>query len=173
LAGPDRTVDVLLAHKRGIGRAIDRGARSLPGKALRVIAAAVRAFRRTGRFTLDIAIDGHRRHIDSVAVLVTVNRFSGEQWRRARLDEGMLEVHIVENTGALGKLKAGADMLTGAWRNNPGIQSIMAQRVTVYSGRSRAWVSTDGELLRERMPLTYEIRPRFLTVLIPSRSVKQ
>jgi diacylglycerol kinase family enzyme len=64
-------------------------------------------------------------------------------------------------------------MLMGAWRNNPGIQSIMAQRVTVYSGRSRAWVSTDGELLRERMPLTYEIRPRFLTVLIPSRSVKQ
>lgn len=133
---------------------------------LRVLAAAARAFTRAGRFTLDIAIDGSRRHIDSVAVLVTVNRFSGEEWRRARLDEGTLEVHIVENTGALGKLKAGADLVTGDWRNNPGIQSILAQRVTIYSGRSRGWVSTDGELGRERMPLNYEIRQRTLTVLV-------
>ena len=146
--------------------------RDLPGKALRVLAAAARAFRRVGRFTLDIAIDGRRRHIDAVAVLVTVNRFSGEAWRRARLDEGTLEVHIVENTGALGKLKAGADLVTGAWRNNPGIQSLPAQRVTVYSGRSRAWISTDGELCRERMPLNYEIRPRTLTVLAPPSAEK-
>jgi len=178
LARPGRTVDVLLAHKRGIGRAIDRGAasdydtiivgggdgsvghaanrlagtgktlgvlplgtvnlfardigvpsalddaisaveasvpraidlgmlngrafhtlsgmgffsqmarareqtRDLPGKALRVMAAAARAFSRAGRFTLDLSIDGRKRHIDSVAVLVTVNRFSGEEWRRA------------------------------------------------------------------------------------------
>ena len=260
LAGPGRTVDVLLAHGRSIGRAIDRGAasdydtiivgdgdgsvgyaahrlagtdkalgvlplgtvnllardigvpadlddaiaaveesvpraidlgmlngrafhtlsgmgyfsqmarareetRDLPGKALRVMAAAARAFRRAGRFTLDISIDGRTRHIDSVAVLVTVNRFSGEEWRRARLDEGTLEAHIVENTGALGKLNAGADLVTCAWRDNPVIQSVLAQRGTVYSGRSRAWVSTDGELVRERTPLTYEVRPRVLTVL--------
>jgi diacylglycerol kinase family enzyme len=104
--------------------------------------------------------------------LVTVNRFSGEEWRRARLDEGTLEVHIVEDTGALGKLKAGADLVTGVWRNNPGIQSLPAQRVTVYSGRSRAWISTDGELGRERMPFNYEIRPRALTVLVPPSGEK-
>jgi YegS/Rv2252/BmrU family lipid kinase len=268
LARPGRTVDVLLAHKRGIGRAIDRGAasdydtiivgggdgsvghaanrlagsdktlgvlplgtvnllardigapanlddaiaaleasvpraidlgmlngrafhtlsgmgffsqmarareetRDLPGKAVRVMAAAARAFRRAGRFTLDISIDGRKRHIDAVAVLVTVNRFSGEEWRRARLDEGTLEVHIVENTGALGKLKAGADLITGAWRDNPGIQSILAQHVTIYSGRSRAWVSTDGELMRERTPLAYEVRPRALTVLVPAPTVEK
>jgi YegS/Rv2252/BmrU family lipid kinase len=147
--------------------------RDLPGKALRVLAAAVRAFRRAGRFTLDIAIDGRKRHIESVAVLVTVNRFSGEGWQRARLDEGTLEVHIVENTGALGKLRAGADLITGAWRDNPGIQSIPAQHVTIYSGRSRAWVSTDGELMRERTPLSYEVRPRALTVLVPPPSVEK
>ena len=146
--------------------------RDLPGKALQLIAAAARAFRRTGRFTLDISIDGRTQHINSVAVLVTVNRFSGEQWRRARLDEGTLEAHIVESTGALGKLKAGADLLTGAWRNNPGIRSVRAQRVVIYSGRSRAWVSTDGELVRERMPLTYEIRPRALKMLVPPSLVE-
>lgn len=259
---PSRTVDVLLAHKRGIGRAIDRGAaanydtiivgggdgsvgyaanrlagtgktlgvlplgtvnllardiglptnldeaiavveesvprpidlgtlngrafhtlsgigffsqmarareetRDLPGKVLRVMAAAARAFVRTGRFTLDVTTDGRTRHIDSLAVLVTVNRFSGEEWRRPRLDEGTLEVHIVEDSGALSKLKAGVDLVTGAWRNNPGIESIPAQRITITSGRRRAWVTTDGELVRERVPLVYDIRPRVLNVLLP------
>ena len=38
--------------------------RDLPGKTLRVMAAAARAFRRAGRFTLDISIDGRTRHIE-------------------------------------------------------------------------------------------------------------
>jgi YegS/Rv2252/BmrU family lipid kinase len=141
--------------------------RDLPGKVLRVIAAAARAFSRTGRVTLDVSTDDRTQHTEAVAVLVTVNRFSGEQWRRARLDEGTLEVHIVEDTGALGKLKAGVDLVTGGWRNNPGIRSLAAQRVTITSGRRRAWVTTDGELVREQVPLVYDIRPRTLNVLMP------
>lgn len=147
--------------------------RDFPGKVLRVMAAAAGALRRAGRFTLDISVDGRARQIDSVAVLVTVNCFSGEEWRRASLDEGTLELHIVEDTGALGKLKAGADLLTGAWRDNPGIQSVRAQRVTIGSNRSRAWVTTDGELVRERAPLVYEIRPRVLKVLVPPAAATQ
>jgi len=141
--------------------------RDLPGKVLRVLAAAARAFFRTGRFTLDVTVDGRTRHTEAVAVLVTVNRFSGDEWRRARLDEGMLEVHIVEDTGALGKVRAGVDLVTGGWRNNPGIRSIPAQRVSITSGRRRAWVTTDGELVREQVPLVYEIRPQALNVLVP------
>ena len=144
--------------------------RDLPGKVLRVLAAAARALTRTGRFTLDVTIDGRTQQTDAVAVLVTVNRFSGEKWRRARLDEGTLEVHIVEDSGALGKLKAGVDLVTGGWRNNPGIRSIPAQRVTITSGRHRAWVTTDGELVRERVPLVFNIRPRILSVLMPARA---
>lgn len=265
LAGPGRTVDVLLAHKRGITRAIDRGVasdydtmiigggdgsvgyaasrlagtgkvlgvlplgtvnlfardlgvpadlngaiaaversiprsidlgtlngrafhtlsgigffsqmarareetRDLPGKVLRVLAAAARAFRRAGRFTLDISIDDRMQHTEAVAVLVTVNRFSGEEWRRARLDEGTLEVHIAKDASTLGKLKAGVGLVTGGWRNSSGIESIPAQRVTIHSGRRRAWVTTDGELVRERVPLVYDIRPRILSVLAPPRA---
>ena len=59
------------------------------------MAAAARALRRAGRFTLDLSVDGRARQID---VLVTVNCFSGKEWRRASLDEGTLELHIVEET---------------------------------------------------------------------------
>ncbi|MGZ9021426.1 MAG: diacylglycerol/lipid kinase family protein, partial [Rhodoplanes sp.] len=57
--------------------------RDLPGRVLRVMAAAARALRRAGRFTLDISVEGRARQFDCVAVLVTVNCFSGEEWRRA------------------------------------------------------------------------------------------
>lgn len=141
--------------------------RDLPGKLLRLAAAALRAFQRTGRFTLDIAIDGRTRQIDVAAVLVTVNCFSGEEQRRARLDDGTLEAHILKDAGALARLKAGADLLTGAWRDNPDILSFRARRVAIGGTRRRAWVATDGELIRERTPLIYELRPRELTVLVP------
>jgi diacylglycerol kinase family enzyme len=141
--------------------------RNLPGRLLQVATAAARALARTGRFTLDIAIDGRMRRIDTYAVLVTSNCFGGPDWRRSALDAGMLEIHIATDEGALGRLKAGADLLTGTWRNNPGIRSYTAREVSIASGRGRAWVATDGELMREKTPLRYAVRPRALSVLAP------
>jgi diacylglycerol kinase family enzyme len=145
--------------------------RDIPGKLLRTAAAALRALPRSGRFTLDIVVDGRPRQIDSYAVLVTVNCFAGDEWRRARLNAGTLEVHIAENQGALAKLKAGADLLTGNWRGNPGIHSWQAQQVSIATPRRRAWVSTDGELMRERIPLVYAIQPRGLRLLVPTAAL--
>ena len=128
--------------------------------------AAARALRRSGRITLDIVADGQRETIDAAAVLVTNNRF-GADWRRPVLDAGVLEIHIAENVGPFEKLKTFADLVTGGWRENPAIRSIVTQEVTIAPGRRRTWASTDGELGRERAPLRYAIRPRALTVLAP------
>jgi diacylglycerol kinase family enzyme len=142
--------------------------RDIPGGLLRTAAAALRALSRSGRFTLEIVVDGWPRQIDSYAVLVTVNCFAGDQFRRARLDAGTLEVHVAEDRGALARLKAGADLLTGDWRWNPGIHSLRARRVSIATRRRRTWVSTDGELMRELTPLAYAIQPRALRLLVPS-----
>jgi diacylglycerol kinase family enzyme len=142
-------------------------ARNLPGRLLRVGAAALRAFFRTGHFTLGFDIDGRARRMQAYAALVTCNRFGGDDWRRDALDGGVLEIHIAEEEGALGRLKAGAGMLAGGWRSNKGIHSFTAQRVRIGSVRGRSWVATDGELRRERMPLDFAIEPRALTVLAP------
>jgi diacylglycerol kinase family enzyme len=143
--------------------------RDWPSRLLRVGLAAAQAVMRAGRFTLDIAIDGQTRRIDTYAVLVTVNRFGGEDWRRDALDGGTLEVHIAEEEGALARLKAGADLLTGAWRDNPGIHSYRARQVTIAASRPRTWVATDGELAREGAPLHYTLREKALNVLAPAR----
>jgi diacylglycerol kinase family enzyme len=137
------------------------------GRFFVVAIAAFFALRRAGRFALQVTIDGHEHDFEAFAALVTVNRFSGPGWRRARLDEGMMEIHIAEDRGALAKLKAGADMVTDSWRGNPGIISLSGRHIELRRRRSRSWVSTDGELSRERIPLDYGIEPSALTLLMP------
>jgi diacylglycerol kinase family enzyme len=137
------------------------------GRLVGVGIAAIRALRRTGAFTLDIRTENRREHVDALAVLVTNNRF-GPDWRRPKLDEGLLEIHIVENAGALSKLKASANLITGTWRNDDdtdGIRSIVARHLVIGRKRTRTFASTDGELRREYIPLRYEMRPGALTVL--------
>jgi diacylglycerol kinase family enzyme len=134
------------------------------GRFLGVGLAAMRAMRRTESFTLELDAGGRREAVEALAVLVTNNRF-GPDWRRARLDEGTLEILIAENAGALAKLKAGADLVTGGWRQSEGIRSIVARDVTIHRHRRRVWTATDGELSREAVPLRYAIMPGALNVL--------
>jgi len=137
------------------------------GRIAGVAIAAVRALRRTEPFTLDIRTEDRTEQVEALAVLVTNNQF-GPDWRRPRLDGGVLEIHIAEHDGALSKLKASANLIAGTWRNDDdtdGIRSIVARHVMINRERGRTYASTDGELRREKVPLKYEIEPRALKVL--------
>jgi diacylglycerol kinase family enzyme len=144
--------------------------RSLPGKLMQVTAAAWRAFTRAEPFSVQLDIDGNKRNIETYALLVTVNRFSGDAWRRVSLDEGLLECHFATDKDTVARFKAGADLLTGGWRQNPGIKSVTASRVRVERARRHIWVTTDGELSREHMPLDYSILPKAIRVLVPEEN---
>ncbi len=137
------------------------------GRLIGVGIAALRALRRTYPFKLDIRADDRREQVEALAVLVTNNRFAPD-WRRPSLDEGVLEIHIAEHAGALSKLKASANLLTGTWRNDDdtdGIRTISARQVAIGRTRRRTFAATDGELRREHIPLRYEMQPGALTVL--------
>jgi diacylglycerol kinase family enzyme len=134
------------------------------GRLVGVVIAWLRALRRTAPFQIDVVIDGKRERVTALAALVTNNLFAPD-WRRPRLDEGTLELHLVEDQGTLTKLKAGAALLTGTWREDPGIRSVAAREIVVASTRRHSHASTDGELVRERLPLRYRARPGALTVL--------
>jgi len=134
------------------------------GRVAGVVLASFRAMLLTDPFTIDIAADGHSERVRAFAVLVTSNRF-GPDWRRTRLDEGLLELHIVEDQGALAKLKGSAALITGAWREQQGVRNIATRALTIERPQNHAWASTDGELARERVPLRYRSLPGALTVL--------
>jgi diacylglycerol kinase family enzyme len=145
-----------------------RGLKLPLGRYIAVAVSAARALRRARPMKLMLEIDGAPREVDAYALLVTNNAFRGPGWNRPRLDEGVLEIHIAHDTTLPDKLKAGVDLIADAWRDNPGIESLTAQRLTVVrEGRSRLWVATDGEIGREDAPLDYRIKPRALTVLKP------
>lgn len=134
------------------------------GRLASVMVAGFRALARTTGFTIDVLLDGRRERVRALAVLVTNNRL-GSDWRRARLDEGVLEMHLVEDRGTLTKLRASAALLTGAWRTEQHIRSIVTSDLAITRRRSHSWASTDGELARERMPLRYRVLAGALTVL--------
>lgn len=135
------------------------------GRLAGVGVAFFRAIGRSGRFSLDVEIDGRAHRIDAFAVLVTNNRFNAD-WRRPVLDEGVLEVHVAEEQGSLARLGAGIDLFTGRWRTSDGIRSFTAREVVIGHARRRAWIATDGELVRERLPLSYVVEKRALSVLM-------
>lgn len=145
-------------------------ARDLPHRILRLGVAAFRALSRTGRMKLWLEIDGRSQQLESYAVLVTCNRFSSADWRRDSLDGGMLEIHLAEDEGALARLKAGADLVAGHWRQNEGIHSQAASSLRIAVRRQRIWVATDGELRRESAPLDYAIARGALRLLVPPRA---
>ena len=133
-----------------------------------------RALMRSGRVRLDIEVDGRRVSMEAYAALVTNNSFDGAGWHRLRMDAGEIEVHIAEERGALARIRLGADVLVQSWRDNPGVHSFKARRVVINSARrSRAWVATDGEVMREDFPLVYEVKPQALTLLVPPDALQR
>lgn len=142
------------------------------GRVLGWFLALGRALFRSGRMSLEVELPGERAAIEAYAALVTVNAFNAPGWHRSRLDGGQLEVLVAEDRGTLARLKTGAEVLAGAWRDKPGIHTFTARRVTIHARRRRTWVATDGEVNRETLPLRYALAPGALKLLVPPTALQ-
>jgi diacylglycerol kinase family enzyme len=139
------------------------------GRAVSVLVSVWRSVTKTGRTRLDIVADGRRIRTHAYATLVTANRI-GEDWRRSRLDEGVLELHLMRASHVTGRAKAGLELLSGRWREGDTIETISARTIEIRSERPRMWIAVDGELRREDLPLAFEIEPQSMPMLVPRRS---
>lgn len=134
----------------------------------RLIGAAVAAFRSLttgGNLDVEIEADGRREMFRTPAVLVTNNLVDPGSWRRGRLDRGMLEINVVRGDIALPLLRGGFAALMGSWRESAEVVTWQAPRITLNFRRPRVFLNLDGELIRPRTPLHFEIVPGALTVL--------
>lgn len=139
------------------------------GRAFSVLVSIWRSVTKAGRTRLTIVADGRHIRTRAYATLVTVNRI-GEDWRRAHLDEGVLELHLMRHSHFTGRAKAGLELLSGRWREGDTIESIAARQIEIRSARPRMWIAVDGELRREDMPLVFEIETQSMPILMPRRS---
>ncbi|HEX8167302.1 MAG TPA: diacylglycerol kinase family protein [Beijerinckiaceae bacterium] len=134
----------------------------------KLVGAAVAAFRSLARGgALDVEIDdGTRREsFRTPAVLITNNLMEPDSWRRRRLDAGVFEVNVVRGDVPFGLLRGGLAAFMGSWRESAEIATLTAPAVTLTFRRPRVFLSLDGEVMRPRTPLRFEIMPRALTVL--------
>lgn len=138
------------------------------GRILSVLASIWKSITRSGRVRLDIIADGRRLSTEAYAILVTSNRI-GNDWRRTRLDEGVLELHLMRKSHLVDRAKAGIELLSRQWREGDSIETIEARHIEI-SGRPRIWVAVDGELHREDMPLVFDIAPSSIKALMPRQT---
>lgn len=123
--------------------------------------AATRSILFTRAIKVDIGIGEESQVVEADAVLVTVNTFDGPEWRRARLDGGVFEVHILKAGGLYSRCKAALSVATGKWRSSANLRSFTAERVTLRRrDKQRGHVTFDGEVERQTGPLTYSLLPR-------------
>jgi diacylglycerol kinase family enzyme len=128
--------------------------------------AAARSILLTRPVLLDITVGGEHRYVEADAVLVTVNRFEGTDWRRPRLDGGVLEVHVLNAGGLYSRAKAAFSVASGRWRHSHNLTSFTGEAVTLMRRDThRGHITFDGEVERKAGPIAYGLLPRALRVI--------
>lgn len=139
--------------------------KTIPNRLLGAALAAVRSLTTGGNLDVEIEAEGRREMFRTPAVLVTNNLVDPASWRRVRLDRGVFEINIVRGDIALPLLRGGIAALMGSWRESTEVVTRQASRFTLSFRRPRVFLNLDGELIRPRTPLHFEILPGALTVL--------
>jgi diacylglycerol kinase family enzyme len=115
---------------------------------------------------VEIAGDGPRRDVVADAVLVTNNRFEGTPWRRARLDEGVLEVHLLRAPGLASRLRCALAFARGTWRDLPHLDSLVAREIDITRrGHRRSRLAIDGEQRKLSGRLHFRIEAQALPLV--------
>ncbi|WP_242338431.1 MULTISPECIES: diacylglycerol kinase family protein [Anaeromyxobacter] len=140
------------------------------GKWLAMAWAALRVLVRLRPLSVRIRWDGGAGPRRTTFVFVGNNRYDTAlvaTQRRAALDRGTLGVYVATAPTRLGLLRLGARALVG--RVDPGrdVEALEVASVAIESHHRRLAVSVDGEVISQRPPIRYRIRPGALTVLAP------
>lgn len=88
--------------------------------------------------------------------------------RRARLNAGELSLYMTKQMSRLGLFRLALRALFGRLREDKDFLAMRTQEVTIHTRSKRLRVAMDGEVDIIDTPLRYRIRPRALSVIVPS-----
>lgn len=151
----------LMAREREFAR------RRFPfSRAVAFVVAATRSILFTRAITVDIRVGDQHRQVQADAVLVTINSFDGIEWRRARLDGGHFEVHILNAGGLVSRTRAALAVASGRWRSSKHLTSFTGEEITlVRRDKRRGHITFDGEVQRKVGPFAYRLLPKAVQVI--------
>lgn len=140
------------------------------GKLLASARASLRAFSRPRAYRAEITHDGARDRGRYAWIAVSNNPYGvGHMPYADRVDGGRLGLYRVGRIGQGAATRLAADMLRGAWEENPHLLAAEAQRVELVFPRRRRndRAAIDGELIPLPERVVIEIRPGALRTLNP------
>ena len=183
-AGQQRQVDIAEVNGRAfvnnasIGlyplMVVDRDAqqeRLGRSKRLALVVASLRTMARFHARRLKLSTDGGGARVDTPLLFVGNNdyrlAFPGIG-RRGRLDGGELCVLVMRSKSLPGFLAATGRALLGISRDDDMVRLDGVRELEVGSHRSHLTLAIDGETVALAPPLTFRIRPKALTVIVPA-----
>jgi diacylglycerol kinase family enzyme len=86
---------------------------------------------------------------------------------RARLDAGVLSLHVTRDIGRWGLARMALRALFGRLREDKDFDTLQAREVWIETRHARLRVAIDGEVTIMRTPLHYRILPGALRVCVP------
>jgi len=140
------------------------------GKMLASARASLRAFSRPRVYRAEMTYDGARESGRYAWIAVSNNPYGvGHMPYADRVDGGRLGLYRVGRIGQGAATRLAADMLRGAWQDNPHLQAGEARRVDLVFPRRRRSdkAALDGELIPLPEKVTIETRPGALRRLNP------
>jgi YegS/Rv2252/BmrU family lipid kinase len=131
---------------------------------------AIAAFlsRRTERCT--ISVGGHVEEIDALLVAVANSDQYGNHARiapHARVDDGMLDLVAVRQTGLFGAVLLGARLFLGTIDRSPEVRRLRGARFMIERP-SAGIIHTDGETHMAGASIEVLVRPRSLRFIVPA-----
>lgn len=183
VAGATRRVDVAsvnghtFVNNSSIGlypNAVDereRRPRRWASKRVAMVGAALRVLQRMPRHHVRLTLDGEPAVRTTSFVFVGNNTYEtgfGSLGKRSRLDGGNLSVYFARRPDRRTVLALAARSLVGRLDQATQLETRQVHRVTVEMRRPAVDVSLDGEVVRLRSPLRYEVQPGALVLLGPS-----
>lgn len=141
------------------------------GKMWAMLLATWAVVRELRRLRVRLEVDGDVVALRTPLVVVANNRYSGhilDQRLRDRLDEGKLWIYTTRADRPLALLQLAWRALRRKLDEVEGLREVAGSKavLTVLATRPTP-VAVDGELVDLTPPLTFRVRPRALTVLVP------
>lgn len=157
-----------------------QGRQSLRGRPLTDRAAAIirllwDSFAWSRKLTITLDADAKRRRLRALSLAVVTGEFREEPsllLQRERLDHGVLTLYASRHESGFAFAASFLRGLTGRFKDDRRIEIHQGQRMRIEAKQRKVVVTNDGELETMSFPLEFEIRPRALTVLIPTANAQ-
>jgi len=153
------------------GREYIRGRREAAAK-IALLRFFLRRLSRAKRLALVIEPGHGERRIERVqAIAVANNSYDegvGRFFSRQSLDRGTLTFYMLRHLTARDLVRLTTGMLFGRWRDDEALSIESVKSITINSHKELLKVMFDGEVETLRTPLNFRIRPKSLTIVVPS-----